>query len=202
MKYFFVIILFIIAEPLHSYSQQYDTIPDTRKLEIALDYFTGGKYHEALMMFLKLDKRYNLNPRFKAYIGLCYYHEWEYPQACKFLDEALPSLAIYSPAERSLYYNAAAESHFALKEYIKAIPAYEMCLLTCRQNEKADALYRIGFCYMFTRQWVNAADYFKSALAYYEAYPNSNSATRIAQLKNMIKGCENMTAGHNQAAHD
>ncbi len=112
-------------------------MPDTRKLGIALDYFTGGKYHEALIMFLKLDKRYKLNPRFKAYIGLCYYYEWDYEQACKYLDNALPSLTIYAPAERSIYYNAAAESHFELKEYRLAIPVYEMGLLTCRQSEKS-----------------------------------------------------------------
>lgn len=190
MKYYLIILLLVVEVPANSCSKNKDTIPDTRKLEIAIDYFTGEKYHEALMAFMKLDRRYNLNPRFKAYIGLCYYHECDYARASKFLDEAIPSLGIYSPAERSRYYDAAAESHFILNEYTKAIPVYEMLLLTCRRGEKADVLYRLGFCYMFTEQWTNAAEYFRSAMAYYNTFHGSNSNARLAQLDNMIKGCE------------
>ena len=59
---------------------------DTRKLERALDYFSGQKYHEALLLLAALDRQYALNPRFKAYLGMCYYHEWEYDKACLYLD--------------------------------------------------------------------------------------------------------------------
>lgn len=176
--------------PISANNSFHDTIPDTHKLGVALDYFAGGKYHEALMMFIKLDKRYNLNPRFKAYIGLCYYYEWNFVQACQYLDKALPELNIYAPSERSVYYNAAAESHFELKEYAQAIPIYEMRLLICRKDEKADILYKIGFCYMLIGKWGCAADSFKSALAYYEAYSKTASNARIEQLKRMIPGCE------------
>lgn len=173
-----------------SLAQGHDAMPDTRKLGMALDYFAGGKYHEALMMFMKLDKKYKLNPRFKAYIGICHYHEWDYEEACRYLDEAIPHLDAYSPNERSVYYGAAAESHFELGEYGKAIPLYERLLLVCRGNERGDALFRLGCCYMLNEAWGNAAEYFRSALAYYTRYPRTDRTSRISQLKNMLRGCE------------
>lgn len=150
----------------------------------------GGKYHEALILMDKLDKTYNLNPRFKAYIGICHYHEWDYGQACRYLNEAMPQLEIYAPQERSVYYNIAAESHFMLEEYEKAIPLYEKRLLVCRDNEKGDAFYRLGFCYMFRLKWECAAEFFKSALRYYTKFTTPDSTSRILQLERMIKGCE------------
>ena len=173
-----------------SYAQRGDAGTDTRKLGMALDYFAGGKYHEALMMFLKLDKKYKLNPRFKAYIGICHYHEWNYEEACRYLDEAIPELDAFSPSERSVYYSAAAESHFELKEYDEAIPLYEKQLLVCHDNEKGDVLYRLGFCYMFKEKWQNATDYFRASLAYYERFPRPGVSPRISQLGAMINGCE------------
>lgn len=167
-----------------------DELTDTQKLGMALDYFTGGKYHEALMMFVKLDKSYKLNPRFKAYIGVCYFHEWEYEQACRYFDAAIPYLDAYAPAERSVYYGMAAESHFNLQEYDKAVPLYERKILVCNINERADVLYKLGFCYMFRQRWTEAADYFKSAAAYYEAHPRPGSNARLEQIGNMITGCE------------
>ena len=61
---------------------------DTERLGMALEYFTAGKYHESLLLFQKLDKSYRLNDRFKAYIGLCYYHEWDFEKAAEYLDKA------------------------------------------------------------------------------------------------------------------
>ena len=54
---------------------------DAEELGKALEYFTSAKYHEALLIFQRLDKEYKLNERFKAYIGLCYYHDWDYVAA-------------------------------------------------------------------------------------------------------------------------
>ena len=53
------------------------TDPDPVLLDKAVAYFNSEKYHEALLIFQQLDKRYKLNDRFRAYIGLCYYNEWE-----------------------------------------------------------------------------------------------------------------------------
>lgn len=164
---------------------------DSELLGRALEYFSGGKYHEALLIFSKLDSKYGLNPRFHAYMGVCCYYEWEYEKACEYFDKAIPQLDAYAPHERSLYYHMAAESHFSLNEYDDAIPLYERQLTVCYDNEKADAYYRLGFCYMFKEDWYNALDYFTSALSYYERFRNTPDLTaRIIQLKKMIKGCK------------
>ena len=121
MKHLILLLILSLFEPSTANAQATNDMPDTHKLGMALDYFAGGKYHEALMMFLKIDKKYKLNPRFKAYIGVCYYHEWEYEEACKYLDEAIPELDAFAKSERNVYYNVAAESHFELKEYDEAL---------------------------------------------------------------------------------
>lgn len=48
---------------------------DKELLAKAIDYYQGSKYHEALLFFEQLNSRYVLNPRFKAYMAVCYYHE-------------------------------------------------------------------------------------------------------------------------------
>jgi len=164
---------------------------DTEKLGMALEYFTSGKYHEALLLFRKLDKDYKLNARFRAYIGVCYYYEWEYKKAVEYLDETIPQLDALSPHERNVYYYADAESHFYLGHYRDAIPLYERVLTVCYDNEKGDAFYRLGFCYMFLEDWANARDCFRSAGLYYKQFRNSpDLSARIIQIDNMIRGCE------------
>lgn len=170
-------------------SQRDNAIPDRQMLGMAVDYFAGGKYHEALMLFIKLDKKYRLNPRFIAYMGVCYYHEQDYAMACRYLDRALPSVGVYSPAERRVYYNAAAESHFKTGKFAEAIPIYEKLTLICRNEDKADILYRLGHCYMQQEKWALAAEAFTSAAAYYEAFPQDGKQARMKQIGNMIKGC-------------
>ena len=159
----------------------------SEQLGMAIEYFSSGKYHEALLLFTRLDKQYNLNPRFHAYMGVCQYYEWNYEEACKLLSEAIPKVEGLAPHERSVYYFTCAESYFNLSKYAEAIPYYEQHLNVCYENEKADAFYRIAFCYMFTNNKPMALEYFSSALSFYEKYPN-NSTARIAQLRNMIKG--------------
>ena len=44
-------------------SAQQSGMPDKEQLAIALDYFSGGKYREALNILSRLDKKYKLNPR-------------------------------------------------------------------------------------------------------------------------------------------
>ena len=88
--------------------------PDPVQLDKAVAYFNSGKYHEALLIFQDLDNRYKLNDRFKAYIGLCYYHEWDYKNAVKYLTSVIPRLGMLAPHERSVYYFSAAESYFLM----------------------------------------------------------------------------------------
>ena len=45
----------------------------TERLGKALEYFTSQKYHECLMIMQDLEKQYLLNPRYKAYLGVCYF---------------------------------------------------------------------------------------------------------------------------------
>lgn len=156
---------------------------------MALEYFTYGKYHEALLLFQKLDKDYQLNARFRAYIGLCYYYEWEYEKAAAYLDELIPQLDALAPHERSVYYYANAESHFHLAQYKEAIPYYESVLTVCYDREKGDAFYRLGFCYMFQEQWANAYECMESAAIFYRRFRNIDDLeARLAQIDNMLKG--------------
>lgn len=170
----------------------YDDPPDdTERLGMAIDYFQSGKYHEALLIFEELDEQYDLNPRYHAYMGICYYHEWSYPEACKYLDEAIPQLEGFAPHERSVYYFTDGESHFQLQQYREAIPYYEKALTVCFENEKAEINYRLGFCYMFCEQWEKARDHYQYALDNYLAYHNTDeNRSRILQTAHMLKGCE------------
>ena len=47
-------------------------IPDNELLGRALEYFKCGKYHESLLLFQQLDKRYQLNDR----LCYCYTHNY------------------------------------------------------------------------------------------------------------------------------
>ena len=122
---------------------------DKDQLGMAIEYFQSGKYHEALLIFEKLDKEYELNARFHAYMGVCCYYEWLYEDACRYLDEAIPQLDAFAPHERSVYYYCNGESHFQLHQYKEAIPYFERALTVCYENEKGDIHYRLGLCRMF-----------------------------------------------------
>lgn len=128
---------------------------DAEQLAKAIDYFNSQKYHECLLILQPLAERYKLNPRYRAYLGICLYQEWEYEDAIRYLDEAIPQLEGFAPQERSIYYWTDAESYFALQRYDDAIPLYEKMLTLCHENEKADAYYRLGFCYLFVAEGVS-----------------------------------------------
>lgn len=175
---------------------------DAEQLAKAIDYFTSQKYHECLLILQPLNKRYRLNPRYKAYLGVCYYYEWEYEQAIQLLDEAIPQLAGFAPQERSLYCWMDGESHFLLQRYKEAIPLYEQMLPICHDNERPDAYYRLGFCHLYKakelekgqreemlQEMKRAKECFEQSLAGYLEYRNtSDMKARIAQIRNMING--------------
>lgn len=159
----------------------------SERLGMAIDYFQSAKYHEALLILQQLDRQYNLNPRIRAYLGVCYYYEWQYEQACKYLDALLPALSDFAPQERAVYYHCAAESHFNLKQYAKALPLYETQLSLCHENEKGNVYYKVGFCYMFAQQWQEAFKNFTYALIYYRKNTPAEVA-RISQTETMLAG--------------
>ena len=163
---------------------------DTEELGKALEYFTSAKYHEALLIFQRLDKEYKLNERFKAYIGLCYYHDWDYETAAKYLESVMPKLEVFAPHERSIYYYTTAESNFYLKKYKKAIPYYEKTLTVCYEREKGDIYYRLGLCNMFLQLWKPAYDQYVNAEKIYSQYQQEEEVqTRLAQIKRMSAAC-------------
>lgn len=174
---------------------------DSERLGMALEYFTSGKYHESLLILERLDKQYTLNERFHAYMGICYFHEWDYAKAITFLERAMPTLEVFAPHERSIYYYTTGESHFQLEHYAEAIPWYERTLTVCYDNEKAHINYRLGFCHMFLKDWERAASSYRASLAWYESYPQlEESRARIPQIKNMLKGCEHELRAMNAAS--
>ena len=129
-----------------------DRKADAEQLARALDYFSSEKFHECLVLLQPLNRRYKLNPRYRAYLAVCLYYEWEYDEAVKLFDEVIPLLQGVAPHELSLYYWMDAESYFALQQYDRALPLYGKMLPLCRDNEKPDAYYRMGFCHLFAAE--------------------------------------------------
>ena len=164
---------------------------DPVRLGMAIEYFQSGKYHEALLIFEKLDLEYELNARYHAYMGVCCYYDWLYEEACRYLDEAIPQLDAFAPHERSVYYYCNGESHFQLHQYKEAIPFFERALTVCYENEKGDIHYRLGLCHMFAEEWQQAHDHYQSALDNYLTYRDTpDMRARIHQTAHMMKGCE------------
>ena len=174
-----------------------DRKEDAEQLARALDYFASEKFHECLVLLQPLNRRYKLNPRYRAYLAVCLYYEWEYAEAIRLFDEVLPQLQGVAPHELSLYYWMDAESYFALQQYDRALPLYEKMLPLCRDNEKPDAYYRMGFCHLFAAESSEASNVerkkakecFELSLEGYLKYRNTpNEQARIAQIRHMIGG--------------
>lgn len=162
---------------------------DTEALGRALEYFQSQKYHEALLIFQRLDQSYKLNARYKAYIGLCYYYDWDYKKATEYFDTFLPKLSMLAPEERALYYYADGESHFQLGHYDQAIVLFQSALTLCHDRDKGDSWFRIGFCYYFLQQPALAQGCFHVAEYYYATFRNSpDLQARRQQMAHMMRG--------------
>lgn len=183
-----------------------DRKEDAEQLARALDYFASEKFHECLVLLQPLNRRYKLNPRYRAYLAVCLYYEWEYAEAIRLFDEVIPQLQGLAPHELSLYYWMDAESYFALQQYARALPLYEKMLPLCSDNEKPDAYYRMGFCHLFAAEASGASssekvsgssaeerkkakECFELSLEGYLKYRNTpNEKARIAQIRHMLGG--------------
>lgn len=161
---------------------------DKDKLARALDYFQGNKWHEALLLLEPLDKEYDLNARYRAYMGICYYHEWQYDKATQYLDSVMADVVVYSPQERSSYYYADAESHFQLGQYARAIPLYRLNLQVCQPNEQGEQHFKIAMAHLQLQQYAEALDEFLLSQDCYLAHPVPESKARLAQIKHMATG--------------
>lgn len=200
------------AESASFQEKKGDRKADAEQLARALDYFASEKFHECLVLLQPLNRRYKLNPRYRAYLAVCLYYEWEYAEAIRLFDEVLPLLQGLAPHELSLYYWMDAESYFALQQYARALPLYEKMLPICWENEKPDAYYRMGFCHLFAAESSGASssekvsgssessgssaeerkkakECFELSLEGYLKYRNTpNEKARIAQIRHMIGG--------------
>lgn len=172
-----------------------DRKADAELLARALDYFSSEKFHECLVLLQPLNRRYKLNPRYRAYLAVCLYYEWEYAEAIRLFDEVLPQLQGLAPHELSLYYWMDAESYFALQQYDRALPLYEKMLPLCRDNEKPDAYYRMGFCHLFAAEASGASSSEKvsgsseSLGASEKASGSSESSDSSAEERKKAKEC-------------
>ena len=161
-------------------------LSDKEQLNRALEYFQTEKYHECMLILARLDSTYTLNPRFRAFLGVCYYYDGNYPQAARYLEATLPQLTPFSPQELSVYCWLCAESLFNEGLWHRAVAYYEQATLQRRGADKADALYRLGFCYISMANWPSAYEYMESALSYYRADRSRPNTARIEQLSHMV----------------
>ena len=161
---------------------------DKELLAKAIDYYQGSKYHEALLFFEQLNSRYVLNPRFKAYMAVCYYHDNDFKKTSETLDTLLHSLTVFAPREQAVYYFINAESHFQEQNYKQALTNFEQGLPLSDNKEKGYIYYRIGFCHLFNEEWQLALNAFEQSLKSY----NDNNLPNIheQQTLNMILGCQ------------
>lgn len=195
-----LVALLFSFNPLTTHSQS----KDSELLGRALEYYGSQKYHESLLIFEQLRKTYKLNPRFQAYMGVCYFKEQQYEEATKILDAVIPDLDPFPPHERAVYYFANAESHFLLgtdeessrisgrksmtEQYATAAKYYEKALSVCYNKEKGDIYYRLGFCYLLNLDTETATQHFKKAKSWYDRYGSMDSETafRKRQTENML----------------
>lgn len=184
-----------IEESPSSQERKSDKKADAEQLARALDYFASEKFHECLVLLQPLNRRYKLNPRYRAYLAVCLYYEWEYAEAIRLFDEVLPQLQGVAPHELSLYYWMDAESYFALQQYARALPLYEKMLPICWENEKPDAYYRMGFCHLFAAESSGASSSEKvsgsseSSEASEKASGSSESSGSSAEERKKAKEC-------------
>lgn len=157
---------------------------DKDRLAKAVEYFQSSKYHEALLLFRKLDSNYRLNPRFQAYMAVCCFYDRDYNEAARIFNNVLIDLQAFAPHELSVYYYCAAESNYQLKRYAESIPLFEKHSLVCYDNERGDALFRIGMCYAFLGNVDNAQEYLSQSLAYFRKY---NDRYKLYDVEREIK---------------
>lgn len=178
---------------------------DKDMLSKANEYFLSQKYHEALLSYQALEKRYKLTPRYKAQMALCHYKIQNYEDALKLFEESIPELEPFSPHERATYYYACAECYFILaqeednqidkrqngeknEKYDTAAKFYRMAISVCYDKEKGDVYFKLGFCNLLNEEIDSAITNFNSAMSFYEKYGSMDESTsfRKKQTERML----------------
>ena len=180
-----ILVLAFLQQP--SYSQtRHDNISDKEKLNKAVDYFQSGKYHESIILFKQLERRFNLNYRFRAYMGVCYYYDHEYRLCDSIIGSVSDKLEVFAPHERSVYYYCAAVSSLETGKLKQAINYFEKTLLLCYDNEKGDILAHIAKCYLGLDKVDVAQEYLLSAKVYINKY---GGEWTMQKLEREIRSC-------------
>lgn len=200
---YFLLTILLCFSTLAAFSKEKPGREDSssqEQLTKALEYFQGGKYHEAILCFTKLQKRYRLNPRFKAYLGMCYYKEGMYEEAVENLKEGIPALSSYSPKEQAVYSYYCAESLFEMGDYTESLHYYDLTLSNVQGNDRADVLFHTAFAY-YLRDGVTPKTapqlitYLTEALTLYEANVSTSTElqhARLQQTRTMLAGLNKM----------
>ena len=175
--------IFLTLSTLSSVNAQ---VRESEKLGKAIEYFGGQKYHEALILFEGLAKKYRLNPRVYAYMGVCYFKEQDYRHASEMLDSIIPHLEPFPPHERGVCYYSCAESHFLLGEYPTALSYYEMSLPVANVHEKGDIYYRMGCCGMMMESDSIQIENFRQAKIWFEKADMSIPETRARRKQTEV----------------
>ena len=184
--YTHILLLIICLLPCRLSAQ----VKDSDRLGMAINYFQDQQYHECLLILADLDKTYKLNPRFRAYLAVCHYYEWNFAEASKIFVAVLPQLQGLAPHEQSFYLFATAESLFYQDKFAEARPYYQQMMPFCYPNERGDAYYKIAFCLIREENYVEAYIALNQALTYYQQYRNTqDTQPRIRQIENMLYGC-------------
>ena len=178
-----VLFIFLILSTLSSVNAQ---VRESEKLGKAIEYFGGQKYHEALILFEGLAKKYRLNPRFYAYMGVCYFKEQDYAHASEVLDSIIPHLEPFPPHERGVCYYSCAESHFLLGDYPTALSYYEMSIPVANECEKGDIYYRMGCCGMMMQSDSIQIENFRQAKTWFEKADMSIPETRARRKQTEV----------------
>lgn len=174
-----------------AFSQTTDKKQDAELLGKAVEYYQGGKYQESILAFEKLEKRYKLNPRFKAYLGMSYFKVSQYKEAVESLKIGIPELSVYSPKEQAVYIYSCAESLFRLERYNESIDYYTQALPITEGNDKGDVLFHTAFAHHFLDNDSTAIPLFQQALALYKEHSNPADelhSARLRQTEIMLRG--------------
>lgn len=100
-----------------------------------------------------------------------------YQAAIEHFEALLASSSRHSLSDNAQYWIG--ESHFALRQYDSAIIDFEKVLTFPKSNKKADAQFKLGFCYLVKGDRTKAVEEFDRLQA---NYPDSRLNSRVDKL--------------------
>ena len=163
----------------------------------ATEYFQGGKYHEAIINFEKLQQDYTLTPRYLAYLGFAYYKEGDYEDAAKTLYPLLrdttsqSTLTALSPKEQAIYLYACGESLFHIGNYTSSLDIHTRMLPLVSGCDKGDVLFHIGMAHYMQGDYADAIPPLEEALSLYKTHATAGDnlhKARLNQIDTMLPG--------------